>query len=75
MLRTLKDQIWCPLLPLPPLNPSLPSMHHLSQKTHCLELLSHPQRQNVTTSMVGLKTVIYTKNPTKNGEPQRYTCV
>ena len=42
-------------------NKNTPSMHY-------------PQRQNVTTSMVGLKKlVMYAKNPTQNGEPQRYS--
>ena len=41
-------------------NKNTPSMHH-------------PQRQNVTTSMVGLKNSHIGKNLTQNGEPQRYS--
>ena len=41
-------------------NKNTPSMHH-------------PRRQNVTTSMAGLKTVTCAKNLTQNGEPQRYS--
>ena len=33
----------------------------------------HPWRQNVTTSMVGLKNGYICNNLTKNGEPQRYS--
>ena len=33
----------------------------------------YPRRRNVTTSLVGLKMVIYAKNLTGNGEPQRYS--
>ena len=33
----------------------------------------HPRRRNVTTLMVGLKTVTYAKISPKNGEPQRYS--
>ena len=33
----------------------------------------HPRRQNVTTSMVGLKNGHICKNLTKNGEPLRYS--
>ena len=40
-------------------NKNTPSMHH-------------PQRRNVTTSMVGLRNGQYTKI-SKNGEPQRYS--
>ena len=40
----------------------------------CIELkYPHPQRRNVTTSVVGLKTVTYAKISPKNGEPQRYS--
>ena len=31
----------------------------------------HPRRRNVTTSVVGLKTVTYVNISPKNGEPQR----
>ena len=41
-------------------NKNTPSMHH-------------PRRQNVTTSMVGLKSGDILKNLTQNGEPQRYS--
>ena len=33
----------------------------------------HPQRWNVTTCMVGLENGHIRKNPTQNGEPQRYS--
>ena len=33
----------------------------------------HPRRRNVTTLMVGLKTVTYAKISPKSGEPQRYS--
>ena len=33
----------------------------------------HPRRRNVTTLMVGLKTVTHAKISPKNGEPQRYS--
>ena len=35
--------------------------------------MHHPQRQNVSTSMVGLKNGHMRKDPTPNGEPQRYS--
>ena len=35
--------------------------------------MHHPRRQNVTTSMVGLKNSHIRKNLTQNGEPQRYS--
>ena len=34
---------------------------------------SHPQRRNVTTSVVGLKNCHIHKNLTQNGEPQKYS--